>query len=78
MRKTWRPPNRDANDIIIERILDTDSMQPMTGFPKRTYKALQKAQTAFLGSEWLTVKADRELINSKIKEVIEKTEATPP
>jgi hypothetical protein len=46
-------------------------MEPMTGFPKQTYKALQKAQIAFLGSEWFIVKADRALINSKVKEIIE-------
>ena len=46
-------------------------MEPMTGFPKQIYKALQKAQIAFLGSEWFIVKADRALINSKVKEIIE-------
>jgi hypothetical protein len=73
MRKTWRPPQTDATDIIIDRLLDRSSIEPINGYPRHTYKALQKAQIDFLSSEWLSVKADRELINKKIKDIIEES-----
>jgi hypothetical protein len=70
MQKTWRPPQRDATDVIIERILTPETIQPTAGFSQDTYQKLQREQVEFLKSEWMTVKADRDFINEKVKDII--------
>ena len=70
MRKTWRPPQKDAVDVIIERILDRNTIEPINGYPRQTYLNLQNGQDDFLRSEWMQAKADRPLINKKFNEIL--------
>lgn len=55
--------------MIIDRMLDPNTLEPRAGYPRETYKRMQAGQEAFLRSEWMTVKASRDEINSKIKEI---------
>lgn len=70
MRRTWRPPQRDAADVIISRILDQETIAPLSGFSRETFLKLQTEQTDFLKSEWMTTKADRGFINTKVKNIL--------
>jgi xyloglucan galactosyltransferase MUR3 len=40
---SWAPPERDATDVIIERILDRRTIEPVAGY---TAEQIQKMQTA--------------------------------
>ena len=70
MRKTWKPPQRDATDVIISRILDSDTTAPHSGFSQETFLKLQTEQSEFLRSEWMTIKASRKSIHDKVDAII--------
>ncbi len=35
---TWEPPFKDATDIVIQRLLDPATLQPMDGFSAEEWK----------------------------------------
>jgi len=40
----WRPPQRDAVDVMIDRMLDPLTIEPLGGFTPKEWQALQVAQ----------------------------------
>jgi xyloglucan galactosyltransferase MUR3 len=47
----WAPPERDATDVIIERILDRKTIEPMTGFSSEEIKEKQVAQKLTMAND---------------------------
>ena len=70
MRKTWRPPQVDAVDVIIQRILNRESIEPINGFSDEVFEKLQDGQLDFMKNEWLAIHATNEQVNDKINEII--------
>ncbi len=71
MTRIWRPPQEDAVDVVIDRILDPNTVEPVEGFSDNEFDKLQNEQTKFLNSEWWTTKADMEQIDEKVRNVLE-------
>ena len=46
--ETWHPPFRDATDVIIERILDRRTIEPLTGFTDEELLAQLAEQTRIM------------------------------
>jgi hypothetical protein len=70
MRKTWRPPQSDAVDVIIERILDRKTIEPVNGFSDEVFEKLQEGQLDFMRNEWNAVHATSEQVEEKIKAIM--------
>jgi len=48
---TWRPPVRDATDVIIDRILDSETIEPINGFSAERLLEMQREQRAIMGRD---------------------------
>ena len=49
-RLYWKPPFKDATDIIIDRILDADTIEPIGGLTDEKIKEMQKQQYHIMGT----------------------------
>eukprot|EP00602_Paraphysomonas_sp_CaronLab_P005728 CAMPEP_0185031692 /NCGR_PEP_ID=MMETSP1103-20130426/19309_1 /TAXON_ID=36769 /ORGANISM="Paraphysomonas bandaiensis, Strain Caron Lab Isolate" /LENGTH=408 /DNA_ID=CAMNT_0027567305 /DNA_START=255 /DNA_END=1481 /DNA_ORIENTATION=- len=47
----WAPPQRDAADVIIDRILDQETVEPLEGFSAQRLKELQVRQKEIMETD---------------------------
>lgn len=48
---SWAPPERDATDVIIEKILDPKTIEPLEGFSPEVLKARQDYQKNLMSTD---------------------------
>ena len=69
MRKTWRPPQSDAVDVILERLLNRETIEPINGFSDEVFEKLQDGQLDFMRNEWMAINANSSLVDKNIKAI---------
>lgn len=49
-RMFWKPPFKDATDVIIDRILDSNTIEPTGGLTDEKIREMQKQQYYIMGT----------------------------
>lgn len=69
MRKTWRPPQMDAVDVILQRILSRETIEPIDGFSDDVFEQLQRGQLDFMRNEWMAINANSNQVDGLIHNI---------
>ena len=48
--KTWAPPHRDATDVVIEKLIDPKTIEPVSGYTPEQLKKAQREQRQIMGT----------------------------